>query len=238
MTTVDLVTVRLTWVEPIRLGPVPHLLRGALGAYFPDNPLLHQHDGDRLVYRYPQVQYRWDGQGPAILGLGEGARFLAGVNWVGMELRLGDRQVTVADATCEFRRYRIGLAGRLHRYRFAAPWLPLSQENYAHYRTLTAAKQVAERDRLAVAGLLIALRGFGVDFPGRLYAAFEMRSARPYRYKGVDLLGFRGGLLANVELPDGFALGRAVSHGFGWIEADQADRSCEEETSHGSPDHG
>ena len=88
---------------------------------------------------------------------------------------------------------------------------------------MNPAQQVAERDRLAVAGLLIALRGFGVDFPGRLYAAFELHGARTCHYKGVDLLGFRGRLLANVDLPDGFALGRAVSHGYGWLCCDAPD---------------
>jgi hypothetical protein len=220
---VDLLTVRLAWAEDVPVRPAPHLLRGAVAGLFPDNPLFHQHDGPRCLYRYPQVQYRWDDEGPLLLGLGEGARFLAGVAWAGTRLRLGERAVTVRDAVCSFRRHEIRPAPRLRRYHFAAPWLPLSQENYQRYRALGPLGQEAERDRLAVAGLLIALRGFGVEFPGRLFAAFELRSALPCRYKGVELLGFLGRLLANVELPDGLALGRAVSHGYGWVEADTHD---------------
>jgi hypothetical protein len=87
---------------------------------------------------------------------------------------------------------------------------------------LKGVEEAAERDRLAVAGLLIALRGCGVELAGRLYAAFELRATQPCRYKHVELLGFRGRLLANVDLPDGFALGRAVSHGYGWLCRDSA----------------
>lgn len=217
MSAVDLLTVRLTWVEDVSLRPVPHQLRGAVSAQFPDNPLFHQHIGERMVYRYPRIQYRWDQQGPILFGVGEGARFLAQVDWAGMELRIGDRLLTVRDAVCSFSQHAVHPSPRLLRYRFVTPWLPFSQENYLRYRSLNAIEQVAERDRLAVAGMLIALRGFGVEFPGRLYAAFNKEGAKPCQYKGIELLGFHGCLLANVDLPNGFALGRAVSHGYGWL---------------------
>jgi hypothetical protein len=217
MSAVDMVTVRLTWAEGGGVRPAPNLLRGAIADRFPDNPLFHQHDGQRVIYRYPQVQYRWDHEGPVLVGLGEGARFLSAVGWAGMELRIGDRPLTVRDAVCTYYRHEIRPSPGLLRYRLVTPWLPFSQENYRRYQSLRAAEQVAERDRLAVAGLLIALRGFGVEFPGRLFAAFESSGAGQCRYKGVNLLGFRGRLLANVDLPDGFAFGRAVSHGYGWV---------------------
>jgi hypothetical protein len=228
MSAVDFLTIRLLWVEDVPMRPAPHLLRGAIAGRFPDNPLVHQHDGERAVYRYPHVQYRWDNQGPILFAIGEGARFLAGVDWPGMELRIGDQPVRVRDAICTFRRHQIQPSPRLVRYAFASPWLPFSQENYQRYRSMSPAEQVAERDRLAVAGLLIALRGLGVDFPGRLYAAFELHAAGPCRYKDVDLVGFRGRLLTNVDLPDGFALGRAVSHGYGWLCRESAG-SCRAE---------
>jgi Cas6b C-terminal domain/Cas6b N-terminal domain len=218
MKSVDIVIVRLSWVEDDPGPPAPHLLRGALGECFRDNPLFHQHTESGTVYRYPLVQYRWDHRGPLILGLGDGAQALVRSEWPGMELQIGGRVLHVRDAFCDFRRHSIALTDRLVRYQFAAPWLPLNQENYERYRKLSLGDQVRERDRLAVAGLLLALRGFGVEIQGRLFAGFEMSTCRPCVYKGVQLAGFRGRLLTNLDLPDGFALGRAVSHGYGWIE--------------------
>jgi hypothetical protein len=217
MTTVDLLTLRLTWVEAAPVRPAAHLLRGAVAALFPDNPLFHQHDGDQVIYRHPLVQYRWDRDEPILFAIGGAAQSLVGIDWVGRSLRIGEQYVTIRDAVCAFHQHTICPVERLLRYRFMAPWLPFNQENHRKYRSLPFAEREAERDRLAVAGLLIALRGFGVDFRTRLYAAFECHAARPCRYKGVELLGFRGRLLANVDLPDGFALGRAVSHGYGWL---------------------
>ena len=118
-----------------------------------------------------------------------------------MELDLEDQRVTVRDAICNFRRHEIRPALQLRRYRFAAPWLPLSQENYQRYQDLEPADRRTELDRLAVAGTLIGLRGFGVKFADRLYAGFEMRSIRPCRYKDVNMLGFNG---APAKMSEGY----------------------------------
>jgi Cas6b C-terminal domain/Cas6b N-terminal domain len=221
MKSVDIVQVRLSWLEENAGPPAPHLLRGALGNLHRDEALFHQHEESRVIYRYPLVQYRWDWRGAAVLGIGEGARALARADWPRMELKVGERVLHVREAACQFRRHTIAVTDTLIRYRFAAPWLPLNQELYERYLRLAPAVQARERDRLAVAGLLLALRGFGVEVRARLYAAFEMGSSLRTRYKDVLLLGFRGRLLANVDVPDGFALGRAVSHGYGWLEREE-----------------
>jgi hypothetical protein len=223
MRSVDIVNVRISWAEEDPGPPAPHHLRGALGDRFRDNPLFHQHNERGPVYRYPLVQYRWDWRGAAVLGLGEGAKALVHSEWPGMELRIGHRVLHVRDAACEFRRHEITLTDRLIRYRFAAPWLPFNQGLIRHYRALDAGARVRERDRLAVAGLLLGMRGFGVEIQGRVLAAFESQSCRPCPYKGVELIGFQGRLLTNLDLPDGFALGRSTSHGYGWIEREGVD---------------
>ena len=35
--------------------------------------------------------------------------------------------------------------------------------------------------------------------------------------KGNALIGFRGAFVTNLGLPEGLAIGRSVSHGFGWF---------------------
>lgn len=217
MSVVDVVTVRLVLSGRERPRPAPYLLRGAIAGLFPECSLMHQHEGDRLVYRYPRVQYRWDEEGPMLVGLHEGARFLSSVDWTGLELRLGDRTATVTEAQCSFRRHEVRMSETLRRYAFIAPWIPLSQENHARYQTLPLEGRMTELDRLAVAGLLLALRAIGFEVPGRLYAAFESQRVVECPYKDVQMTGFLGHLLCNVELPEGLAMGRAISHGYGWV---------------------
>src|SRR5262249_10335577 len=111
----------------------------------------------------------------------------------------------------------VRMVSHLMRYQLAAPWLPFSQENYARYKGLGPAAQAQERDRLARAGILISLRGLGVEVHEHLFVAVESVLAENCKYKGLDFLGFWGRVLANIELPPGFAFGRAVSHGYGWL---------------------
>jgi len=54
-------------------------------------------------------------------------------------------------------------------------------------------------------------------FPDRLFASFQPGKEVRCRYKGQDFVGFMGVLSANVILPTDLAIGRAVSHGFGWL---------------------
>lgn len=216
MKSVDQITVRLRLAGGAPC-PAPQHLRGAIAARFPDDPLFHQHAGGGLLYRLPRIQYRWDEEGPVLVGLEEGARRLLEVDWPGMELRLGNECVTVTEAECAFQRFEVRMASHLLRYRLAAPWLPFSQENYARYRGLGPAAQAQERDRLARGGILIGLRGLGVVVSEQIFVAVEAVSPERCGYKGVELLGFWGRVLANVALPPGFAFGRAVSHGYGWV---------------------
>jgi hypothetical protein len=213
---VDQITVRLRLAEAA-LRPAPEQLRGAISARFPEEPLFHQHTADGLLYRLPRIHYRWDEEGPVLVGLEEGARRLLEVDWPGMELRLGNECVMVSEAQCAFQRFEVRMAPHLLRYRLAAPWLPFSQENYARYRGLGPVAQAQERDRLARGGILIGLRGLGVEVSQQLFVAVEAISPERCGYKGVELLGFWGRVLANMELPPGFAFGRSVSHGYGWI---------------------
>jgi len=51
-------------------------LRGFFATSFNEHALLHQHVTDKLIYRYPLIQYKMLGDGPLILGINEGAEVL------------------------------------------------------------------------------------------------------------------------------------------------------------------
>lgn len=196
----------------------PHLLRGALANLFPDEPLLHQHAKDGLIYRYPLVQYRWRNGDGVLVGFHEGARLLARLPLLDQPLRLGPVTTNISEVEIRFETQEVGVAERLVRYYFASPWLPFNQENYEIYRSMNLNQQANERDRIAVGNLLTALRGLKIEFPGRLYAAVQVNRGIPCKYKDQTFVGFFGTLITNADFPDDMAIGRAVSHGYGWLK--------------------
>ncbi len=222
LTKIPLAHVELRWDRELAGGGTEtraKQLRGALAGAFADDDLFHQHDraSGKVLYRYPQVQYRWRGGRGLVVGWGAAAGRLLTMPWLDLTLRLGDDAVMVSDAALTMHYGPFGVSQQLLRYHLVTPVLLFNAENYHRYQAMGPAEQQVERDRLLVAGLLTALRGVDVKFPERLYATFTDIHLRPSHYKGQELLGISGKLLCNAVLPDGFALGHAVSHGFGWL---------------------
>ena len=218
MKKVNIAVARLSFEGRYYGPPAPHLLRGAIASQFPNQPIFHQHTQNGLIYRYPMVQYRWAKTAGVIFAFGVGAESLINVPFLNTALRLGDKIYYVADVQLDLFTHTFSISPRLNRYFFRSPWLPFNQANYLRYQRLSSRQQQTERDRIAVANILSALKGLDIFLTEHLYAGFVFKQSRVCRYKDVSLLGFQGTLLTNVDLPSGFGIGKAVSHGYGWIE--------------------
>lgn len=218
MKRVNIAVARLSFEGRYYGPPAPHLLRGAIASQFPNQPIFHQHTRDGLIYRYPMVQYRWAKTVGVIFAFGIGAKSLIKVPFLNTALRLGDKVYNVADVQLDFFTHTFSVSPRLNRYFFRSPWLPFNHENYSRYQNLSRTQQQTERDRLAVANILSALKGWDVFLVEHLYAGFVFKQSRVCRYKDTSLFGLQGTLLTNVDLPSGFGIGKAVSHGYGWME--------------------
>lgn len=197
-------------------------LRGALARAFANDDCFHQRDGrGQVVYRYPRIQYRWHRGDGLVVGWEQGAEVLRTLPWLDLELRLGTDAARVSDALIGCASTSFYASERLHHYRLASPVLLFNQENYRRHQEMSPREQMVERDRLLVAQMLSALRGFHIDFNTRLYASFIQARNTVCRYKNQELLGLLGRFASNAVLPSGFAFGHAVSHGYGWIIAEE-----------------
>lgn len=193
--------------------------RGAVASVFADDPAFHGHEGERTVARYPEVHYRWIDGAPALFALGAAAQRVMTHPWPGASVRLGDDERRVAQVDWSALAVTRSFSRRLVRYAFCAPWIALNQENHARYRALDPMARRDELDRILVGNLLTMSQAFGWYFGAdeTVYAAFEPTGEVPAVVKSVSLRGFEGTFVTNLALPDGLALGRSVSHGFGWF---------------------
>lgn len=196
----------------------PRNLRGAIVKVFPDKPLLHQHKEEGFVYRYPLIHYRCTRHQAALVGFHEGGRLLAKLPLLNKELYLGNKKTVIEGIETAFSMEKIDIVNKLIRYRFITPWLSLNQEIFQLYKDMDKVKQAYERDRLAVANLLMALRGLRVQATEQIYAAFQLRRVVSCKYKDQTFMGFLGTLSTNIDMPDDIAIGKAVSHGYGWLK--------------------
>jgi hypothetical protein len=218
MEEIPVIRVELIWKTPPPGNNHAMELRGALATQFPDNPLFHQHQDEKLIYRYPLIQYRWHRDKGVIVGFHQGAMELVTLPWFGLNLRLGKTQVVVIDADFSCKMERFTFTDDLQRYRFRSPWLSLNQRNYEKYSGLSSAEQAAERDRLLIGNLLSAAKGLGVFLNERVFAKFELQRSVICYYKEQELIGFFGTFSTNLILPEDLAIGAKVSHGYGWLK--------------------
>jgi len=176
------------------------------------------------VARYPEVHYRWIGEGPALFAIGAAAQQAMAHPWPGVTVRLGEHERSVAQVDWSVAAIQRSSSRRLLRYDLGAPWIALNQENHARYRDLGGPARRAELDRILVGNLLTMSQAFGWFYEPQetVYAAFEPEREVPCTVKEVSLLGFAGSFVTNLELPDDLALGRSVSHGFGWFRRARA----------------
>jgi len=221
LATLPYTEIELHWHVPVagQAETRARQLRGALARVFADNGLFHQHDATsgRQIYRYPLIQYRWRAGQGLVAGWLQAAEILRNLPWLDVELALGEDQVQISDAIISCRNAQFGVAPHLLHYRFMTPAMLFNQENYQRYQATDCNGKQRERDRLLTAQLLTALRGLDIEFPTRLYAGLVHSHLRKCRYKQQTLLGLTGRFVCSATLPAGFAIGHAVSHGFGWI---------------------
>lgn len=195
--------------------------RGAVASLFTADPAFHGHEGSSTLARYPEVHYRWIADAPAIFAIGPAAQRAMAHPWPGTTLRLGDQDVRVAQVDWTVSAIDRAFSRRLLRYDLGAPWIALNQTNHARYRAMDPAARRAELDRILVGNLLTMSQAFGWFYEPHetVYAAFELEREVSCVVKDVSLLGFTGSFVTNLALPDDLALGRSVSHGFGWFRA-------------------
>jgi hypothetical protein len=213
-------SVELRWCSPLSgsVSSRSRQLRGAIAHAFTQDNRFHQYDAQgKPLYRYPQIQYRWQQGYGVIVGWYSGAETLLNVPWLDLALRLGEDEVMVTDAVISTQLAQFGVSPYLSHYHLITPVLLFNQDNYKKYQKLDNHAQCYERDRLLIAQLLTALRGLGVTCEAQLYAAFTHTKTTTCHYKNQAMIGIEGNLVTNLLLPSGFAVGHAVSHGYGWI---------------------
>jgi len=190
-------------------------------AAWQDN-LFHNHKGEsedgNFHYRYPLIQYRVRHKKAAIFAIGEGVQALQKVlatsdwqiNWQGQPktLQVEDLRMnsTLIKTTPQLQTYKL--------YK----WLALNQENYQRWQNC---KGLIERTQLLQNilrnQLLACLWGIGWREDTQIEVCIqEMRKSQVVPFKGIKHTTFDVVYTTNVQLPNHIALGKAVSHGFGW----------------------
>ncbi len=192
-------------------------LRGFFATKFTEYSLLHQHNADKLIFRYPLVQYKIIDGMPMVIGINDGAEVLKQIYDKYDEIKLGDEVYDIVEKGISVKNQEFGLSDKFHSYEFTTPWLALNQENYMKYYGMKNYYETQEFMRKTLIGNLLSMsKSLDYQVPDRIKCDVKVK-IRKSRLKDVNVMTFIGGFSSNFIIPDHLGIGKSVSRGFGAV---------------------
>jgi hypothetical protein len=185
-----------------------------------DNILFHNHiDDNKLLYKYPLIQYKTIGKKPSIqcidLGVDEIHKFFEKNNW---NLTISDRMLEMKIFRLDLNQFTMQVWDKMFSYSIRN-WIALNKQNYETYLTLESlGDKVSLLEKILTANILAFAKGieWTVDKP-IVVKIKTLSETRDVKLKGRTVLGFNALFSSNVFIPRYIGLGKSASLGFGMV---------------------
>ena len=218
MKKIKLLTV--TFDTEIRDFEIPAFRGAVVDKVGRDNILFHNHlDDDKLLYKYPLIQYKTINRKPAIqcidLGVDEIHKFFEKNSW---DLIISDRKLEMKILRLDMNQFTMQVWDKLFNYSIRN-WIALNKQNYETYLTLDGlAEKVALLEKILTANILAFAKGINWTVDKTIIVMIKTLSeTRDVKLKGRTVLGFNVMFASNVFIPKYIGLGKSVSLGFGIV---------------------
>ncbi|MDN5309847.1 MAG: hypothetical protein PWQ20_1665 [Thermotogaceae bacterium] len=214
---IELKVLRLTLTSTRPIQESGAQLRGFFATKFNEYSLLHQHNADKFIYRYPMVQYKMIDRTPTVIGINEGAEVLKEVYDEYDKINLNGNEYEIVERGITYRKEDFGISEKLIKYDFVTPWFALNQENYRKYLSLDKMQQAELLNRNLVGNMLSMSKSLDYQVPEKIKCHTELKE-RSSSLKGNEIIAFKGSFVTNFQIPDYLGLGKSVSRGFGTVK--------------------
>jgi Cas6b C-terminal domain/Cas6b N-terminal domain len=214
-------TLSLTFAIPL----LPHQLaqwRGAIAEHAGwDDEVFHNHIGkkERVHYRFPIVCYRVK-DGNAALWAFEGG--VAAIQDMLLrssgELEMARKMYRLHIANFQLKAHLMEMSDERKPY-FIKNWLALNEENFNKWRNLPdRTAQTAMLEQVLAAHIIAFAKAIRWQLPQRLEVSLlQIHATHTVLHKNIPMIAFNVSFVANIALPEGMGLGKAISHGFGVV---------------------
>ena len=191
--------------------------RGAvIAALGEDDILFHNHDGEKLRYSYPLIQYKCFRKKANVVCLGKGTEAIA-------SLFNSNKTITIPDYDAPFEIENSRAEKTLVKC-WQTPidynlydWIPLNSNNFNIYENTESLKdRIALLEKILVGNILSAMKGLGIDIKEKITCEItKLGKSRPTKYKGIGLMCMDIRFNSNISLPTLMGLGKHASVGYG-----------------------
>lgn len=192
-------------------------IRGFFATKFNDLILLHNHNTDKFVYKYPLVQYKSIEGKPLLIGINEGTEALKEIFDKFDKITLNHKDFEIIERTMKIKQQDFGLTKEFYYYKFVTPWLALSQKNNEKYQLTQNNEEKAILLRKILTGNLLSMsKIFEYEVPGEIKCDVDLAPGKS-RCKDNNFTSFCGDFIVNFYIPDYLGIGKSVSKGYGTV---------------------
>jgi hypothetical protein len=192
-------------------------LRGFFATKFNEYSLLHQHNADKFIYRYPMVQYKMIDQTPIVIGINEGAEVLKEIYDEYEKITLNGNDYEIVERGITYKKEDFSISEKLVKYEFITPWFALNQENFRKYLSFDKGQQAELLNKNLIGNILSMSKSLDYQVPEKIKCHTELKS-RSSSLKGNEIIAFKGSFITNFQIPNYLGLGKSVSRGFGTVK--------------------
>lgn len=194
------------------------MIRGYFANKYKEIEDMHNHKGDKFVYKYPNIQYKVIDNNPVILGIEDGAKILQKKN-IFLEdiIKIGENEIISNQREISSVKVRLGLSSNIIKYKFITPWIALNQKNIKKYNDADLIEKDNILQKIFIGNILSFSKGMGYTVESPIKVKLEVKE-RNVNFKGNKMKGFIGEFYTNFEIPDNLAIGKSISRGFGTVK--------------------
>lgn len=194
-------------------------IRGYLGTEFIEFTLLHNHEGKKLRYNYPLIQYKFIKGKFCMIGINEGVDTLIQLSPKLNIFQLDYKTINIIKKNIEMWEEEIKTDTGFKIYQFETPYFALNQKNYKIFSTITNKEEKKKfLDKILTGNILSFLTGIGIWIDSRITVDLFFERINMIDFKDKKMLGIRGEFALNAKLPSYIGLGKSVALGNGSIK--------------------
>lgn len=192
-------------------------LRGYIGNKYENLDILHNHNADKFIYRYPKVQYKVIKNTPTIIGIQEGVKVISDIGMKEDEFIIGDRVISSYENKITIEQEKFGCADDYIEYKFLTPWIALNQKNIIKYKNANFMEKEEMLKKILIGNIISISKSLEYTVDRELRCWIDLKEKRA-RMKDISHVVFDGNFKINFYIPSYLGIGKSVSKGFGTIK--------------------
>ena len=192
-------------------------IRGYLLNKYIDNDLMHNHNEEKFIYRYPRVQYKVIDNKPVLIGIEEAVDLISKIGIIEDEINIEGIKFDVSTKNIVKEDLNIEVLNDYVEYDFLTPWIAINQKNISKYKNSNKFEREEILEKILIGNILSMSKSLGVFIDKKIYCKVNLEEIK-VDLKNIKYIAFKGSFSVNINLVNYLGVGKAVSKGFGTIK--------------------